>query len=350
MSDAPADREVSAVASRRRQLDPKWKLGAAAAGSVAVVCFIFWWNPGQKEPPEPKPTTDSIRQTVSYEGPPAPPTTPPPAATPPAQALPPPAAPSMAALGVPAGNSKAPDPGTRLYSYAAPSGSNRESGETNHLPEAPTTSVAFKGAAIPGGKAGRALDQTYMLMPGIHLCVLEVAIQSDLPGAIFCHLKDDALSPRNVVLMRAGTRITGEYKNNVANGQSRIFTMAGFAITPEGVPVPLDAPMGDGLGRAGIEGSVDNHYPERFGGAVLLTLLDTTTSLAQSYMQSNSRNGNSQFNFNSGGNGMQSLAGQVLQKQIDIPPTITVNHGEVVSITIRYPIDFSDSYKLRNRH
>ncbi len=38
--------------------------------------------------------------------------------------------------------------------------------------------------------------------------------------------------------------------------------------------IELAAPATDGLGRGGLDGDVDTHFFERFGGAILLTLLN----------------------------------------------------------------------------
>ncbi len=116
-------------------------------------------------------------------------------------------------------------------------------------------------------------------------------------------------------------------------------------ITPYGVPVPLDSPMADGLGRAGLDGAVDNHLWQRFGGGVLLSLVDNAFSLAQSALRSG--NGNSYLNFNT--SSASSVAEEVLRSTINIPPTITKNQGEDVTFFLRYPIDFSDAYALRTR-
>ena len=45
-------------------------------------------------------------------------------------------------------------------------------------------------------------------------------------------------------------------------------------IRPDGAMIELSAPATDGLGRGGLDGDVDTHFFERFGGAILLTLLN----------------------------------------------------------------------------
>lgn len=345
MSTPPQDedeRAVSAVASRRKTMSKAMTVGIGVGATCVVLGFIWWWNPGKHAPEETKSLAARIGQAVTYTPPPvekaALAIVPPPAAT--RQPMAEPAGPSMSGLGI----TKAEKPkGAHLYVYGGGK-DEKTAGTAPAEPVADKTRVAFKPADLPGAKAGKALDQTYMLMPGIHHCVLETAIQSDLPGPIQCHLRDDALSPTGVVLMEKGTIVTGEYKNNIQQGQGRLFTVAATAYTPNGVPVPLDSPMADGLGRAGLDGEVNNHIWARFGGAVLLSLIDSGTSILGSALSSG---GNTNLNFNSGST--SNLAQDVLRNTVTQPPTITKNQGDDVTIFIRYPIDFSDAYQLRSR-
>jgi type IV secretion system protein VirB10 len=160
-----------------------------------------------------------------------------------------------------------------------------------------------------------------------------------------CHLDAPVLSPGNVVLMEKGTQIIGSYSADVKQGQYRMNAVTATAYTPTGVPVPLGGPMSDGLGVTGLEADmVDPHLKERFGGAVMLSFAEGAMSILQAAV---SKGGNSYLSFSSGGVG--SLAQEVLRSTIDIPPTITKNQGDAVSLWVLTPIDFSAAYKLRNR-
>ena len=211
--------------------------------------------------------------------------------------------------------------------------------------DAASTQVAFKPAVIAGGKAGPAMRLTYMMMPGIYPCALDVAMDSTIAGAISCHTTQDILSPDRVLLMGAGTKITGTYKNDVKQGQSRLFAFAGYAITQEGIPVPLDAGVADGLGRSGIPGVVDPHFWPRFGAGILIAGSQSALSLAQAYV---SKGGDSYFNLNAGGGGTD-VATEILRQQEQQAPTVSVSPGTIISIVVDHPIDFSDVLKIRTR-
>jgi type IV secretion system protein VirB10 len=231
--------------------------------------------------------------------------------------------------------------------------------EEGHLAEpavatagVPKTEVAFKPSVVAGGKAGPAIRLTYVMVPQLIPCALDTAMDSTIAGAISCHTTQDVLSPEHVLLMPTGTVVMGTYKNDLRVGQNRLFAFTGNAITKEGIPVPLDSSVADSLGRAGIGppvADVDNHYLERFGAAILLSVAEAGVSLGQAEL---SRGNTTNLNFGSaggGGTGITSLGQQILQSQINIPPTISVPPGSIVSIVVDHPVDFSDAIKVAAR-
>jgi type IV secretion system protein VirB10 len=206
------------------------------------------------------------------------------------------------------------------------------------------TRLAFKGAELSGVKASAAIDDTYQLMPGLLLCVLDVAINSDLPGPLACHLPGPVYSPKGVLLMEAETQVMGKYET-VKNGQSRLMASSVMAHTPNGIWVPLAGePFADALGRTGMDGVVDHHYFERFGAAGIMTVGESLLGIAQAAV---SKGGNSYLSLNTGSSGVGSLAQEILRSQINIPATLPKDQGSLIALWITNPIDFSDSYKIR---
>lgn len=207
------------------------------------------------------------------------------------------------------------------------------------------TGLAFKTAALPGMKASPAIDETYMLAPGLLPLVLDTAIDSNNSGPILAHLPGPVYSPKGVLLMEAGTQIIGKYETMTNNGSRRLRAFSTYAHTPNGVWVPLAGePFADELGRSGLPGAVNNHYVERFGGAVLLNLTDAALGILQAEV---SKGGNTYLSLNNGG-GVSSLAQSVLQQTINMPATFSKNQGETIVLFIDQPIDFSGSYRIRS--
>lgn len=360
-----ADRTQAAQTASRAPKIPK-KAAGAAVGVLAVglVAKAFW--PTTSTPPR-EPDEKLAQSIVATVQAPAIPPDPNPPAQPPqvipaaarpmapaSPAMPPPGAipqaerPNLGAMLGIQGKGKEEDKRPREVVYAAaaparPRSDPPKEGGGGDPEERPTsTTVAFKGKALDGAKAGRALDQTFLMLPQPVSCILDTAIDSTLAGPIECHTDKEVTSPLGVTLMARHTLIMGVYDNKLIPGQGRILAMSGYAITPEGIPVPLGGPMADGLGRAGITGNIDTHTFQRFGGAVLLSLSQSALGLASSALQ---REGSTNLNIQTGD--MNGLASEILRSTINIPPTITVPQGTSITLWVTAPTDFSDALRLR---
>jgi type IV secretory pathway VirB10-like protein len=211
------------------------------------------------------------------------------------------------------------------------------------------TRVDFKGETIAGGRAGKAIRMTYVMKRQPIWCVLDTALDTTHPGPIFMHTVKDVRSPANVLLIPAGATVSGSYKNEIRTGQHRVFAFAGSALTADGIPVPLNSIIADGLGSAGVEGNYDPHNLERFGAAIALTGIDVATQILTAEIQRNSSQTNLNIGGGGGGSGISSIAQRILQAQIDQPPTITLPPGTPVSIMVDHEIDFSDALKVTTR-
>ncbi len=271
------ERRISEAVGRRRGLTTKQKVVAGTLGTVAIVSFIMWRDPGHRTAAAQPRQPTQIGQTVSWDAAPAPAASPaPPPAPSQEQTIREALAQAMAASGAPVAG-KAAEPGKRMFVYGGGEQNVSRATEasagkgTAAIPgTAASTTVAFKGGEIPGLRAGAAIDDTYVLMPGVIKCALDNAIDTTQPGPIFCHTTEAAKSRAGVTLMERGTSIVGTYSSSIQQGQTRMPAMSAFAITPNGVPVALGMPMGDAIGQAGFPGDVNNHTLARFGGALLL--------------------------------------------------------------------------------
>ena len=143
--------------------------------------------------------------------------------------------------------------------------------------------IAYKASTLEGARSFTIADQSLILPPQPITCIMDTMIVTGSSGeAPFqCHLENDVLSPKSITLMEAGTVVFGHYQSLVSEGQDRVIAVTAHARTPNGVVVPLGGPIADELGAAGVEGSVDNHWRQRLGGALLLSLLDSAGSLGQ---------------------------------------------------------------------
>ncbi len=346
-----ANRAIAPTATLRQRFGGKWKRGAIIMGGAAAVLLVVFMvsSPAPKQKPTPPPP----RPTHTTYDPPQPPPMlqvaasvpmqPPPPAT---LAQPPP--PTVATTV--AGESKR--PASVSFTVAALPDYLKAKVEAEKRPAAPPTSgIAYKPFALEGGKTFTIPDRSLVLSPGPLICITDTLIITGATGEapFMCHLERDAMSPTNVTLMEAGTRIIGHYQSLVGEGQNRVVAVTATAETPNGVVVPLGGPIGDQLGAAGAPGSVDNHWWQRIGGALILSLVEGGMQLAQSELQKGNGNTTLTLNSGGGGGGLAEVTRQMLSKSINIPPTITLPQGSRISLWSTRYIDFSGSYRLETR-
>jgi type IV secretion system protein VirB10 len=200
----------------------------------------------------------------------------------------------------------------------------------------PISSAAVRAQVLP--------TQRLLLPKGAFIdCTLETAIDSTLPGMTTCIMATDAFGvDGRVVLLERGTKLIGETRGQVQQGSARVFVLWDEARTPAGVIVPLASPGADELGRSGLPGAVDNHFWQRFGAAMLVSIIDAGVEGA---VQS-TRGGNGTVIVNP--SATQSVLTEVLKGTINIPPTVTKQQGDRIQVLVARDLDFRTVYELRS--
>jgi len=203
----------------------------------------------------------------------------------------------------------------------------------------------LSATSTPKRKAGMLGNRNFILAKGSFIdCALQTRLDSTVPGMTACVITRNIYSDNGkVLLVERGSTVSGEYKSNMRQGMARIFVLWNRIKTPNGVVINLDSPGADQLGGAGVPGYVDNHFWQRFGGALMLSLVD---DVARGLTSQTRSGGNSQFNFNSTGDATQNMATEALKNTINIPPTLYKNQGEQVGIYIARDLDFSSVYDV----
>jgi type IV secretion system protein VirB10 len=205
--------------------------------------------------------------------------------------------------------------------------------------------------------------------------VLETAVQSDLPGMVRATVTENVWSfDGRRVLIPAGSRLIGEYKSGIAQGQTRVFIVWTRLLRSDGVSVQLGSNGADDLGRAGNAGFVDNHYVQRFGAAIMLSMVGGASQFLSAYGQNNNGSGNGTIvtttnpvtgvvtQTETGVNQNQltlqareiaaqnvsqtltNIAQEALRNSINIPPTIYLDQGTRIIVFVRRDLDFSSLY------
>jgi len=205
----------------------------------------------------------------------------------------------------------------------------------------------LKPTVLTGSKARLLPHPDMMVTMGTMIaCTLQTAIDSQLAGYVKCVLPQDVRSTTgNVVLLDRGTTVVGEIGRGLVQGQDRVFVLWDRAETPDHAVIELSSPGTDELGRSGLPGQVNNHWWERFGGAIMLSVIQGGLQAGTALAGSSGSSGGTFFNsFQSNGTNVSDTA---LQATVNIPPTLEKNQGDNVAIFVARDMDFSDVYNLR---
>lgn len=356
-SRIPGER-AETVTGRRIDNNPVLKRGAVAIAVVAFVAFALWSMSGEKnQQKNDQPERVVIRQTTDFE--PAKEKVEPVQVVPDVK-LPTPVvdetikqedplldsarrAPVMAYSGQKntTAHRENQDTVTSPNSTYLPLDSNLQNSQSNS--EEQRFNGLLRPTQLEGSRAGTLGNRDFIVAMGTSIpCILETALASDQPGFTSCVINRDVLSDNGrVVLMEKGTQVVGEYRGGLQRGQKRLFVLWNRAKTPKGIIVTLASPATDALGRAGIDGYVDTHWWERFGSALLLSIVGDATSYANSQLQDS--NVDAQNTTSTG----QQAAAIAVEQSINIPPTLLKHQGELVSIFVARDLDFSGVYRLR---
>jgi type IV secretion system protein VirB10 len=175
-------------------------------------------------------------------------------------------------------------------------------------------------------------------------CVLYTEIVTDYPGLIDCRLTNPLYSADgSVVLAEAGDILTGEQRVEIKPGQSRVFTSWTELETSSGVRARLNSLGAGPLGASGTDAWIDNHYSQRFGGAVMLSFIqDALQSVANA-----TANNNSTYSFDNSSSNADDMASKALENTINIPPTGHIPAGTVLTVIVARDIDFSGVFTTR---
>lgn len=189
---------------------------------------------------------------------------------------------------------------------------------TTHLHKPISSSELFSGSVIPA--------------------VLVTGINSQLPGEITAQVRQNvynSLNPGEVVIPQ-GSKLIGVYDSGVQYGQSRVLVAWSRVIYPNGETVDLRGMSGvDGLGEAGFSQITDNHYMKIFGSAFLISLLGAGAQLAQPQQSSALSNpGMGQTATGAISQEMDSVGGDMLQKNLNIAPTLKIRPGYLFNVLV----------------
>lgn len=162
---------------------------------------------------------------------------------------------------------------------------------------------------------------------------LVTGIRSDLPGQIIAQVTENVYDSPNgqSLLIPQGSRLIGLYDSQVAFGQSRVLLVWTRLILPNGRGIVLERqPGADPGGYAGLEDEVDNHWGALFKAAIFSTLLAVGTEVGSSGEESEILQALRQ----SAGDTLSQTGQQIVRRNLDIQPTLTIRPGFPVRVIV----------------
>ena len=190
----------------------------------------------------------------------------------------------------------------------------------------------------------------YLVRQGAVLpCVLMTGINSDLPGMVQAQVTEDVYdSPRgDHVLIPRGSKVTGQYASAPMMGQERLMLAFNRVIFPDGRAMNLGAmPAAGHDGWSGLSADVDTHFWSMLGHAVLLGGITAGISLST---DDNTRDSNGELTLNgalsqSMGQSLGRVMTQVIERNMNLSPTLKVQPGFAFNVTLTKDIYFDAPY------
>jgi type IV secretory pathway VirB10-like protein len=181
-----------------------------------------------------------------------------------------------------------------------------------------------------------ASGQPYVIYEGLTLdTVLMNRLDGDAVGPVKVLVSNPVYShDHQHILIPEGTIVLGEARKigSAGFGQQRRISVAFHRLLmPDGYSVDLDQFHGlDQIGEEGLKDQVNNHYLQIFGTSIALGVISGASQISQG--GSNLNSSGSQSFTNGAASSVSQSATTILDKFIQIPPTITIREGHRVKV------------------
>ena len=180
---------------------------------------------------------------------------------------------------------------------------------------------------------------------------LVTGMNSDLPGPVVAQVTRnvyDSATQRDV-LIPAGTRLVGEYDDQIAYGQNRALVAWTQMLFPDGTSAELPGlPGADLEGYAGLSDRVDRHYGRVFGSALLLAAVGAGVEMAApndrgiGFDVSPQEVASRQIAIE-----LSRIATETVRQDLRVEPTVRVSPGYRFYVLLARDLPFAGPYRPR---
>jgi type IV secretion system protein VirB10 len=178
--------------------------------------------------------------------------------------------------------------------------------------------------------------------------ILISGVNSELPGQILAQLSENVYDTArgNSLLLPQGSRLIGEYSSNVGYGQGRLMVVWKRIVFPDAKALDIGAMPGtDGAGYGGMKDQANNHYVRLFAGAVMLSAIEAAVIKSQPQAGISLYPTTSQALDQALGQQLGLTATQLIQKNMNIAPTLNIRPGYRLNVMVTKDMVFSKPYQ-----
>lgn len=172
----------------------------------------------------------------------------------------------------------------------------------------------------------------YVLFEGTILETLLInRLDGTFAGPVSCLVTNDVYShDRQRLLIPAGSKVLGEASKVDTFGQGRLAVAFHRLLMPDGYSVSLDQFKGlDQAGATALKDKVNNHYLKIFGASLAIGILGGAAQLGTGSVLTETGAERIQQGF---GTGMAISAERILDRFLNILPTVTIREGTRVKV------------------
>jgi len=183
----------------------------------------------------------------------------------------------------------------------------------------------------------------YVLFEGTVLEALLInRLDGSFSGPVSCLLSTNVYShDRQHILIPAGSKLLGEANRVDTFGQVRLAVTFNRLIMPDGFSVNLDQFKGlDQAGATALKDKVNNHYAKIFGASVAIGVLGGVAQLGTGSVLNADGADRIRQGF---GVGMATAGEQILDRFLNILPTVTIREGTRIKIYLSNDLLLPDS-------
>lgn len=192
--------------------------------------------------------------------------------------------------------------------------------------------------------------RTLSLLTGTVIpATLVTGINSDLPGQITAQISHNVYDTATgeFLLLPQGARLIGGYSSNIIYGQERVLLGWQRIIFPDGRSIDIgNMPGSDSAGYSGVTDEVNNHYARLFGASFMLSVISAGTAWAAD--RTSSDNDSTSFSnelASSAGAQMGQTSSELMRKNMNISPTLSVRPGFRINVIVTRDISFPSEYR-----